>query len=116
MHARIPEPERGEGLQRQCLSSATNYEATRYRFYPAVRYTVPHHSNRHDTNLKGLKEAVEVMEEPQVTLYFVVPDEDFDKFRVNGIEDLREEIKRKQLPDLSLCVMELTYDFLRKTY
>jgi hypothetical protein len=74
-------------------------------------------STSHGINVKGLKEAMEVMQEPaQVTLYFVVPEDEFDKFRVNGIKNLRAAIKKEELSNLSLCVMKLTYDCLRETH
>jgi hypothetical protein len=82
---------------------------------PATLYQITS-STSHGINLEGLKKVMEVMQEPaQATLYFVVPEEEFDKFSVNGIKDLQAGIKRKELQTLSLCVMKLTYDCLRET-
>lgn len=84
---------------------------------PATLYQITC-SDCHGLKLKGLKQAMEVMEErTRVTLYFVVPEEAFDKFRVRDkdMDDLKAGVESGELPRLSLCVVKLTYNGLRET-
>jgi hypothetical protein len=73
-------------------------------------------STTHDVKLEGLRKAMDVMRGRRgVTLYFVVPEDEYPLFSVKHMTTLIGQIERGELARLSLRVLEIRYDQLRKT-